>query len=131
MSIQTETQKVDGREAVTLEELIALTAAYSLALIDEAVAQKVYDETSSLTQYQRDNVAYLAYANGQINGANESQKKLQVLHLIAEDKALPYLEGMEDVALKALTLATVERKRMEAEISLTKAWLYSQSGAGR
>lgn len=123
------TQEVDKHEPVTLEGLIGLTFAYSLALVDEAVTQKFYNEAQELTQYQRDNVARLAYSKGDINGANERQKKLQELYFISEDKAVPYLEGMEDQALRAYTLTSVERKRIEAEISLTKAWLYSQSGA--
>jgi hypothetical protein len=127
MNKQTDTELVNPH-APSYQGLIELTAAYSDALLMEAEAQKAFLDAQSLTQYRRDEVVLGAYTANVISGGNERQRKLQEGYVIADDLATAYLEGYEDQALKALTLATVERKRIEAEIGLTKAWLYSISG---
>lgn len=125
------TNEMQHSQSVSYQDLIELTAVYSDALFMESNLQRAYDAAKDLTQYCRDNVSLVSYSNGSINGLNERQKKLQELYFIAEDSATSYLEGYEEQAFKALTLATIERKRIEAEISLTKAWLYSLSGSAR
>lgn len=128
MSTQTETQKVDTGKDVDLEYVIGLTAAYSLAMVDEIVSEKLYKDAQALSQHRRDRVSLDAYAGGGIDGGNERHKKLQEIRFLFEDIELARLEVLEETALRSLALATIERKRVEAEISLTKAWLYSKSG---
>lgn len=112
----------------TFEGLMNFADMYQDALFMEAEAQKAYIDAQALTEYRRNQAVADAYAAGLINGGNEPHRKIQAIRVVDEDRAVAHLQWYEGQALKVLTLAAAERKRIESEMSLTKAWLYSQSG---
>jgi hypothetical protein len=129
MPSQTQTTLVDSDLTnVPLLGLLQLSNAYQDALFAEAQAQIEYNDAQALTEYRRDEVVFDAYEDGHIEEPNERRRKLRETMIIADDEAVGWLEWYERKALNELILKTGERKRIEAEISITKAWLYSQSG---
>lgn len=110
------------------QSLIVLVDALHDAMELEADHQKKYEYAKDAVQYRRDEVALSAYRDGAINGANERHKKLQETSAISNDSAANFLQDYEAQAFDALTLAVIERKSLETQVSLTKAWLYSRSG---
>lgn len=115
----------------TFQSIMNLTAIYAEALLMEADCQTNYDNAKNAAQYRRDDIALRAYADGIINGGNERHKRLQEIYLFNADEGAAILDEYEEKAFKALTLASSERKRIEYQVSLTKAWLYSRSGGLR
>lgn len=69
-----------------------------------------------------------AYDDGVIDGKNAEQRKLQTVALLAQNEAVQLARAAKAEAERAASLAEIERKRMDAMISLVRAWLYSQSG---
>lgn len=67
-----------------------------------------------------------AYAEGVIDGKNADIRRRQETVALWGDSGYSEAMGFLDIAEHLAGVAEIERKRVEAVISLTRAWLYSQ-----
>ena len=109
-----------------------------LTLIDEYIDYQETEQAAltaladarAAVETERARVLLTAYAENLIDGKNETVRKLQELLLIDNSNGLYWLGLEERKAAEALANAEISRKSTEAEISLVKAWLYSQGSQG-
>ena len=109
-------------------EIGMLCNRYTDALVKEYGAKRAAQQERDAVETFKVSVIDTAQRDGQIDGKNSDTRAAQRVAVLAacEDyqDALREVQATEDTAARAETL----RKTVEAEIGLTKAWLYSQSG---
>lgn len=110
-------------------ELLELISQYKDALIEERAAILALADARVALETERARLLVYAYnTTGQIDGKNETVRKLQEAEYLENQNGLDWLARYEREAAEAVSRAEIERKTIEVEISLTKAWLYSLSG---
>lgn len=116
---------------MTLEEIKDLVKKYDYALqreADKAIDVRIARDAA---EFRRAEVLLAAYQSGAIDGKNETMRKMQEAVALDADNALACLETYLRQEEACLSAYEVARKAAETEVSLTKAWLYSQSGGKR
>lgn len=98
------------------------------ALLDEYQKKAKIAEAEANVQSVEAGLIATATVNGQIDGGNKDTREAQRAGIIASSMSCQAAcNGLTEVKEEA-ELAEIERRRVEAVISLTRAWLYSQSG---
>lgn len=111
------------------QELTTLANQYSAALLEEYTAKLKATNAAAETDRVAAEIIAVGYAEGgAINGKNADTRKAQERALLAESIDYKLAQGAQAQADNEAALLEIERKRVEALVSLTKAWLYSQSG---
>jgi hypothetical protein len=113
-----------------LSHIEDLVMQYECALKDEyrlrrdaEAEEDAYDQLEGL-------IINDGYVNGVIDGKNKQTRDAQEAALIADSDALrDAREEVEQLQRQAERM-TAKRKALEAEIGLTRAWLYSQASIG-
>jgi len=113
-----------------LSELQELAEDYEAALLEEYSRKR----TLAYAEAELKDVEMLALRTatdaGEIDGKNAEARKLQAAGVIYDSRlcttAFVSVGNCQDEADKA----SAERARLDAEIGLTKAWLYSQATIG-
>lgn len=121
------------KEPFSYSEVFDLTEAYQLAMIEERHCMKNVIKAREAVDTERSRVIFNARGEGLISGKNEAERNDQIVALLETGAAngLYWLEKYLADCEHDLDMAEIHRKSIEAEISLTKAWLYSQSGVGK
>jgi hypothetical protein len=116
-------------------DISELTEAYLAYLLEERQAQRRVLDAREAVEYERQRLISIARSDGLITGKNEQERNEQISIVVANTPAdksgyyfLKEYELKEEIALE---IVEAQRKAIEAEISLTKAWLYSLSGGAR
>ena len=106
------------------DEIIELLKAYHERLTAEHAAIQEMAVAQSHDDYEKMDTI----ANATIDGKNADARKRQEAEALALSER--YQDALADVALAERTkaLASINVRVTDAEIGLTKAWLYSQSG---
>lgn len=119
-----------GRDDIKL-----MMSSYRNALKAESDYMLAMQGASEAVEFEKTRVLSLARANGQINGKNEGERAEQaalILENTPGDESGYWFLCDYALGIRAyLTAWEIRRKALEAEISLTKAWLYSLSGIGK
>ena len=110
---------------------------YLIALTENLadVQKEEYQQFANLTQAKlnleeaRALSLSLAYHNGEIVGKNTDERQRKETVFLSNDDAYQAALQNENKIDKYYQMAKIERQRIENEISLTKAWLYSQRGS--
>ena len=105
-----------------------LAANYEDILSDEQSLQDELIKAQSAYETEKSRLLNDAYVAGAIDGKNEAARKLQESAVLESSASLDFLNTYAIKRQVELNQVTIERKGIEAKISLTKAWLYSQSG---
>jgi len=108
--------------------LTELVDAYGNALRAERTLMHEMLQASAAVDSEKVRVITEGYAVGTIDIKNAETRKAGENAAIELSPALPFLQEYEAKARYSLEQIEIDRKCIEAEISLTKAWLYSQSG---
>jgi hypothetical protein len=116
-----------GNETIP-QGIINLADAYKAALIAEQDAIFNLAQAQSALETEKVRVVAEAYALGHINGKNEAERSTQIAHGLEGAPGVDFLTTYAQAPKRALSNAEIERKSLDVEISLTKAWLYSQGG---
>lgn len=110
------------------ETIRALTETYETALTVEYSEKMATEDAHGEAESFKANILFLAEKDGQISGKNKDTRDQQRAAVLAGD--LDYASA-EKAAVEAncrVTQAEIKRKVVEAQIGLTKAFWYSQSG---
>jgi len=110
-----------------LNDLIGLTSDYKENLLEERGAIALLTEARAALETERARLLSEAYELGKIDGKNDAQRKLQEAAILEDANSLYWLAFYERRAAHDVDFAEIERKSAEVEISLIKAWLYSQA----
>ena len=103
-----------------------LIAEYRLALLKQLERQDHLVITKSQAEYEKAEVL----ATATIDGKNADTRKRQTAEALGNDPS--YQEALARVTdgEHSMALASIDVKAAQERLSLTKAWLYSQSGIG-
>lgn len=117
----------------SFSEIGDLVEEYLLKLQEERICMKNVVNARIAADTERSRIIFNARGEGLINGKNESERSDQITALLETGAAngLYWLEKYLADCEHDLEMVEIHRKALETEISLTKAWLYSQSGAGK
>lgn len=118
-------------EEFTRQSITDLINDFTVALTDERTAMVELLEARAAYDTEKMRVAAEGYANETINGKNEAARKLQEAAIIEDSNGLYWLGLKVKAAELAADLAEIDRKSIEAEVNLTRAWLYSQASIVR
>lgn len=109
-----------------LQDIETLTGILADALREEYQLRIELETVKATVETRQASVLLDAYAEGVIDGSNAEIRKRQEIVTLAKDDAwqgaIANLSGAE----YRVSVAEIERRRVEAIISLTRAWLYSQ-----
>jgi len=120
-------------ETFGLPEIGELVDEFLLQMTEERHCMKNVIKAREAADNERSRIIFNARGAGLINGKNESERGDQVAALLDTGAAngLYWLEKYTAECEHDLDMVEIHRKALETEISLTKAWLYSQSGVQR
>lgn len=95
--------------------------------------EKMLDLTFARSAYESEKLRVIAQAvkDGKIDMKNADTRKTGESEAVENSSGCYWLEKYLFEAQVEYGLAEIDRKTIETEISLTKAWLYSQSGVGK
>lgn len=110
------------------QELIALTDSYKETLEKEREARLALNTTLTAMEKRKVFLLNLAYATGKIDGKNAEIRSNQEKLILADDEDHASYVSAKAGYESLVSLIEVDRRYLEAVMSLTKAWLYSQSG---
>ena len=110
------------------QKLMELVDKYGEILTIESARSDFLTDARAALETEKARVLLTAYADDVINGKNETVRKLQETMVIDDSNSLYWLGLYERRFAQALSDSENDRKNIEAEISLVKAWPYSQSG---
>lgn len=111
-----------------LTSIDVLTERYLTALKSEYEAKQHAQEERDGAEMLKTTVLDFAQRDGKIDGKNSDTRAAQREAVLSEcDDYQEALQVIADAESKAAR-AEIVRKGIDAEIGLTKAWLYSQSG---
>ena len=115
---------------MALRELQGLAEDYGKSVLDEL--QRKQDLASVQAELKEIEILALRTASdaGEIDGKNAEARKLQSAAVIADSKACASARYSVDNCQCEVDKARAECARLDAEIGLTKAWLYSQARIG-
>ena len=110
------------------QEVKDLAESYKDVLGVERTSKMALAVISAEVDHKKTTLISAAYAAGQIDGKNAETRSAQEKIVLMDDNEYQrlLLDRAEQEA--NVSLVEVERRHAEAVISLTKAWLYSQSG---
>ena len=111
-----------------LIELQALSANYRRALSEHYQATLAVIQAQSAVDCEKLRVSSYAQEEGLLNGSNEAARKIQLSSILENTESIHLLEEYLYKARQYADYISLDCKELETEISLTKAWLYSQSG---
>ena len=115
----------------TLESMRQLVNDYGDILSSERSAIHELTKARAACESEKIRSIQEAYSTGSIDPKNAETRKAGENTAMELSPALPFLQEYEREAEQNYEQAEIDRKCIEAEISLTKAWLYSQSGIGK
>jgi len=122
-------------EVFSLADVSLLVEAYEAQLLEERVIMRRLLDARDAVEYEKARIVSIARADGLITGKNEAERNEQITIIVANtpdcESGYYFLKQWEFDQERALEIVEAQRKSIEAEISLTKAWLYSQSGVQR
>lgn len=122
-------------ETFGLSEIGDLVEEYLAQLLEEKVVMRRMLAAQEATEFEKQRVISIARVNGLINGKNEAERAEQIAIILenspSEISGYHFLLWWQRDQERAFEIVEAHRKALEVEISLTKAWLYSQSGAGK
>jgi hypothetical protein len=126
----------DAEEAYPLEKEIEMEKAeieklardYETALLEEYKAKIIASNKASEAEAIEAGIVAAAYADGTIDGKNTETRKAQERGLLVASTDYQLALGAQATADTDAMFKKIERERVEALVSLTKAWLYSQGG---
>lgn len=116
---------------MNIDELQELVADYKNALIIERGTIVEMTQARATCESEKVRSIQEAYATGAIDSKNQDTRKAGEAAAVELSSALPFLQEYEREACQNFEQAEIDRKCIEAEMSLTKAWLYSQSAIGK
>jgi len=113
------------------QEIEKLARDYETAPLEEYKAKIVANNKASEAKAIEAGIITAAYADGTIDGKNAETRKAQEQGLLAASTDHKIALGAQSTADTDAMFKEIERKRVETLVSLTKAWLHSQSGGER
>lgn len=113
-------------EAFDLKSVDALVKVLEAALIEEFQGWRAVNDTEASLNDLKALIVGEAEREGKIDGKNVDTRKVQREAVVAENEAITQLTGSLDSLRTAARMAEIKRQSIEAKISLTRAWLYSQ-----
>lgn len=119
------------REIMPLVVVTELVSDYRAALLAERSMLFELSKARAAVESEKVRSIAEAYALGSIDLKNADTRKAGENAAVECSSALPFLQEYEREAEQNAEQAEIDRKCIEAEISLTKAWLYSQSAIGK
>ena len=110
-----------------LQELKDLAEALEVAKLRELDARRGLIDAEKTSKKVEANIIASAYRDGVIDGKNADIRKRQEGEVLSGTDM--YIDHISSVfaAQEAADAATAELVGLEAEVGLTKAWLYSQA----
>ena len=113
-----------------LSELQGLAEEYGKALLEEL--ERKQDLASQESELELAEMLALKGASdaGEINGKNAEARKMQSAVVIADSAMCKSARWSYDNCQCEVDKARAESARLDAEVGLTKAWLYSQARIG-
>ncbi len=104
---------------------------YKEILLIERSAMVELTQSRAALESERTRAIYEAYERNEIDLKNADTRKTGENKAVENSNGVYWLERVVREAQQNYEQAEIDRKAIEAEISLTKAWLYSQSGLGK
>lgn len=114
-----------------MKEHLAIIDDYKVVLLKERDIKIQLAETVRGIEEKRIALLAQAYDEGVIDGKNAEVRGVQEKNILASDKDIIALVVAKNQLETDISLVEVERRYLETVVSLTKAWLYSQSGGER
>lgn len=109
-----------------LQDIKTLTGILADALREEYEAKVKAEEINATAEANQARRLLIAYAEGVIDGTNaDIRKRQEIVTLRDDEENQKEMVGLS-IMNRHVNRAEIERKRVEAVISLTRAWLYSQ-----
>jgi hypothetical protein len=110
------------------QEIRELAESYGQSLGVEYEAKA--DANAAATEVERiaSIIIGAGYADGTIDGKNAETRKAQEREALAKSPEYTAAKEAQAIADDQAALNEINRKQLEALVSLTKAWLYSQAG---
>lgn len=108
------------------QELEKLTYQYADALGKEYILKFDAIDAQAGIERIKTRIIKKAAADGQIDGGNADTRKIQRAAAVANAPGATEARAILKQAELAAAMAEIERKRLDALVGLTKAWLYSQ-----
>ena len=129
-----DTDPDDGKETFDRSDIIALTEAYEAYLLEERQVQRRVLDAREAVDAEKMRVKKLVPVTA-LTGKTGDERAEQAQEYINSagdlSNGLYWLELRAKNEQAALEIIEAQRKALEAEISMTKAWLYSLSGVQR
>lgn len=109
------------------DEIQDLVEYYGQMLIAEYEAQ--VEANNAATDVERVEAVLIGagYVSGSIDGKNAETRKAQERQILAQSSEYAAAREAQTISDDQVALNVINRKKIEALLSLTKAWLYSQS----
>ena len=114
-----------------LSEINELVEALTVAMIEERDAIRELTGARAALDTEKARIVKEAADAGKIDMKNADTRKMGEMAALELSNGVYWLALIEQNAAYKLENREIDRKSIEAEISLTKAWLYSQSGGQR
>lgn len=112
------------------QEYLDMASTYSAVLTRERDLRVKLAEVVRDMEVAKVEIVSQALSEGLIDGKNAEIRSVQEKSILNCNKELIALSINKAALETELTLAEVDRRHSEALISITKAWLYSQSRIG-
>jgi len=113
---------------MTNEEIELLAKKYKDALFAELQAGLNLSLAHQATECEVNRVLAEAYKNGVVDGKDAGLRKIQEANVLEASNGVYWLGKLEQAASLEASSAETFRKALDVEVSLTKAFLYSQAG---
>ena len=110
------------------ERIELLASELSAALQDEYDKKECVAMAQAKLEVAEAVIIQEAQDAGQIDGKNSDTRKAQRAAVVANSANFKTYNAAVEDAKRIAELATIERRRVDAVIELTKAWMYSQCG---
>jgi hypothetical protein len=114
-----------------LQDVKELTNSYKALLLIERSAMMELSDARAALESEKSRMIGLAYVAGAIDTKNADTRKTGETKAVEDSPGVYWLEKYAREAQQNYEQAEIDRKAVEIEISLVKAWLYSQSGLGK
>ena len=121
---------MDEQTRFTKDDAIDLAASLGAALENELHAQRVVVQARKHSEYVKAIELERAYDDNLIEGKNADARARSEILFLHDNRRFVVADQSAIDAERIHALETVARKTTEAEVSLTKAWLYSQARMG-
>jgi hypothetical protein len=109
--------------------IVMMVEQYQSILIEENEAEKNFILAQDALEYEKARVISIAYSDRSIDGKTAEIRKWQETVFIANTASIALLGEYWWEAKNILDEIQSARKSVEAEIGLTKAFLYSKTGS--